>query len=143
MGSKTRLSSYCTKRGDDTVNLVTSRKTNARLAHLLIVMKSRNLQSDPTTYNNDLPTRQQILGSLLLTGKVGSNKTSDIEISVISIGDVHIYQHFHKCTKGTLFLTPLPPPTKCTTKNVDFIVKNFNLRKTVMKVSSSVLVICS
>ena len=32
MGSKTRLSSYCTKRGDDTVNLVTSRKTNARLA---------------------------------------------------------------------------------------------------------------
>ena len=32
MGSNTRLSSYCTKRGDDTVNLVTSRKTNARLA---------------------------------------------------------------------------------------------------------------
>ena len=32
MGSKTRLSSYCTKRGDDTANLVTSRKTNARLA---------------------------------------------------------------------------------------------------------------
>ena len=32
MGSKTRLSSYCTKQGDNTVNLVTSRKTNARLA---------------------------------------------------------------------------------------------------------------
>ena len=32
MGSKTRLSSYCTKRGDNTVNLVTSRPTNARLA---------------------------------------------------------------------------------------------------------------
>ena len=32
MGSKTRLSSYCTKRGNNTVNLVTSRKTNARLA---------------------------------------------------------------------------------------------------------------
>ena len=32
MGSKTRLSSYCTKRGDTTVNLVTTRKTNARLA---------------------------------------------------------------------------------------------------------------
>ena len=32
MGSKIRLSSYCTKRGDNTVNLVTSRKTNARLA---------------------------------------------------------------------------------------------------------------
>ena len=33
MGSKTRLSSYCTKRGDNTMNLVTSRKTIARLAH--------------------------------------------------------------------------------------------------------------
>ena len=32
MGSKTRLSSYCSKRGDNTVNLVTSRKTNTRLA---------------------------------------------------------------------------------------------------------------
>ena len=32
MGSKTRLSSYCTKRGSNTVNLVTSRKINARLA---------------------------------------------------------------------------------------------------------------
>ena len=27
------LSSYCTKRGNNTVNLVTSRKTIARLAH--------------------------------------------------------------------------------------------------------------
>ena len=36
MGSKTRLSSYCTKRGDDTVNLATSRKTNARLAHPIV-----------------------------------------------------------------------------------------------------------
>ena len=32
MGSKTRLSSYCTNRGNNTVNLVTSRKTIARLA---------------------------------------------------------------------------------------------------------------
>ena len=32
MGSKTRLSSNCTKRSDNAVNLVTSRKTNARLA---------------------------------------------------------------------------------------------------------------
>ena len=32
MGSKPRLSSYCTKRGDNAVNLVTSRKTNAILA---------------------------------------------------------------------------------------------------------------
>ena len=32
MGTETRLSSYCTKRGEKAVNLVTSRKTNARLA---------------------------------------------------------------------------------------------------------------
>ena len=37
MGSKTRLSSYCTKRGNDTVNLVTSRKTIARLACPIVV----------------------------------------------------------------------------------------------------------
>ena len=33
MGSKTRLSSYCTKRANNGVNLVTSRKINTRLAH--------------------------------------------------------------------------------------------------------------
>ena len=32
MGSKTRLSSYCTKRDDNTVNLVTLCKINTRLA---------------------------------------------------------------------------------------------------------------
>ena len=32
MRSKTRTSPYCTKRGDNTMNLVTSRKTIARLA---------------------------------------------------------------------------------------------------------------
>ena len=32
MGSKTRLSSYCTKRANKGVNLVTSRKINTRLA---------------------------------------------------------------------------------------------------------------
>ena len=32
MGSKTRQSSYCTKRGNNTVNLVTSRKINTRVA---------------------------------------------------------------------------------------------------------------
>ena len=36
MGSKTKLSSNCTKRGDDTVNLVTSRKTNARVARPML-----------------------------------------------------------------------------------------------------------
>ena len=33
MGSKTRLRSYCSKQGDNTVNLVTSRITNTRLGH--------------------------------------------------------------------------------------------------------------
>ena len=32
MGSKTRLGSYCTNRGNNTMNLVTSHKTIARLA---------------------------------------------------------------------------------------------------------------
>ena len=32
MGSKTRLGSYCTKRGNNGVNLVTSRNINTRLA---------------------------------------------------------------------------------------------------------------
>ena len=32
MGSKTRLCSYCTKRANNGVNLVTSRKINTRLA---------------------------------------------------------------------------------------------------------------
>ena len=36
MGSKTRLSSYCSKRGDNTVNLVTSRKVNTRLARPIV-----------------------------------------------------------------------------------------------------------
>ena len=37
MGSKTRLSSYCTKRGDNTMNLVTSSKTIARLSRPIIM----------------------------------------------------------------------------------------------------------
>ena len=35
MGSTTRLSSYFSKRGDNTVNFVTSRKTNMRLVRLI------------------------------------------------------------------------------------------------------------
>ena len=47
MGSKTRLSSYCTKRDDNTVNLVTSRKTNGRLARpVILVTLLKILQSD-------------------------------------------------------------------------------------------------
>ena len=40
MGSKTRLSSYCSKRGDNTVNLVTSRKVNTRLARPITEQQS-------------------------------------------------------------------------------------------------------
>ena len=36
MGSKTRLSSYCTKRANNGVNLVTSRKINTRLARPIL-----------------------------------------------------------------------------------------------------------
>ena len=49
MGSKTRLSSYCTKRGDNTVNLVTSRKTNARLARPIVrSILQRQHRTEPT-----------------------------------------------------------------------------------------------
>ena len=46
MGLKTRLSSYCTKRGDNTVNLVKSRKTIARLARPIVAMYSQGWQGD-------------------------------------------------------------------------------------------------
>ena len=39
MGSKTRLSSYCTKRANNGVNLVTSRKINTRLARPISVIR--------------------------------------------------------------------------------------------------------
>ena len=38
MGSKTRLGSYCTKRANNGVNLVTSHKTNARLARPIVLL---------------------------------------------------------------------------------------------------------
>ena len=44
MGSNTRLSSYCTKRGSKTVNLVTSRKINARLACPILPFKHHDLE---------------------------------------------------------------------------------------------------
>ena len=56
------------------------------------------------------------------------------EISHIILGAVHNYQHFHKCTKGTLFLTP-----KCTTK----INQKLYSQKTLINVSWSFLFIYS
>ena len=42
MGLKARLSSYCTKRANNGVNLVTSRKINTRLARPIKENKSSN-----------------------------------------------------------------------------------------------------
>ena len=58
MGSKTRLRSYCTKRGDNTVNLVTSRKTIMRLAHPICLEMSR----DPPKSQSTTPpcTRREV-----------------------------------------------------------------------------------
>ena len=42
MGSKTRLSSYCTKRANNGVNLVTSRKINTRLARPIADLVNNN-----------------------------------------------------------------------------------------------------
>ena len=40
MGSKTRLGSYCTKRANNGVNLVTSRNINTRLARPIVYVFS-------------------------------------------------------------------------------------------------------
>ena len=55
MGSKTRLSSYCTKRANNGVNLVTSRKINTRLARPIAPL---NLNKLATLYRDkaDLPS---------------------------------------------------------------------------------------
>ena len=37
MGSKTRLGSYCTKRANNGVNLITSRNINTRLARPMLI----------------------------------------------------------------------------------------------------------
>ena len=46
MVSKTRLSSYCTKRANNGVNLVTSRKINTRLARPIVQKQTRNISND-------------------------------------------------------------------------------------------------
>ena len=56
MGSKTRLNSYCTKRGDNTMNLATSRKKKTRDLRALLPL--RNVIIDLLIYkaNCDRPT---------------------------------------------------------------------------------------
>ena len=46
MRSKTRLSSYCTKRANNGVNLVTSRDINTRLARPIVEPKAHNARGD-------------------------------------------------------------------------------------------------
>ena len=50
-------------------------------------------------------------------------------INSIFLGAVHNYQHFHKCAKGPLFLTPPPPSPKCTTRKVDIIINKIYSQK--------------
>ena len=52
MGSKTRLSFYCTKRANNSVNLVTSRKINTRLARPIILFA----WFDPCSSNSEWAT---------------------------------------------------------------------------------------
>ena len=58
MGSKTRLSSYCTKRANNGVNLVKSRKINTRLARpieyklFMILTQSGQPDSARAGYHN-------------------------------------------------------------------------------------------
>ena len=46
MGSKTRLGSYCTKRANNGVNLVTSRNINTRLARPMVAKATIVLLKD-------------------------------------------------------------------------------------------------
>ena len=62
MASKTRLRSYCTKRGNNTVNLVMSRKirVNTRLARLIKIYSG---------LTNELGVRKESeMGLILLSG---------------------------------------------------------------------------
>ena len=61
MGSRTRLSSYCTKRGDNTVNLVTLRKTNARLARP-IGQKLHKITHDSMKNRGSTPILTNLVG---------------------------------------------------------------------------------
>ena len=54
MGLKTRLSSHCTKRANNGVNLVTSRKVNTRLARPIIMERSGSYHIGHTPYQEAL-----------------------------------------------------------------------------------------
>ena len=65
MGSKTRLGSYCTKRANNGVNLVTSRKINTRLAHPIV----QNLNAPSKRWKEDSRLVITQLYSMLLLAR--------------------------------------------------------------------------
>ena len=52
MGSKTRLGSYCTKRANNGVNLVTSRNINTRLARPIVFTQAAKMAAG-NSYGTD------------------------------------------------------------------------------------------
>ena len=69
MGSKTRLSPYCSKRGDNTVNLVTSRKTNSRLERPIVVtlyLRAKLGEESRWQHGGVAATRPRLLTPILL-----------------------------------------------------------------------------
>ena len=63
MGLKTRLSSHCTKRANNGVNLVTSRKVNTRLARPI----ATSLQTVPMQYVNFFVMNDEWFNEMLET----------------------------------------------------------------------------
>ena len=70
MGSKTRLSSYCTKRANNGVNLVTSRKINTRLARPIV-------RTDRTRYPGALATRKNEVETMVLLVTVHTERDTN------------------------------------------------------------------
>ena len=60
MGSKTRLGSYCTKRANNGVNLVTSRNINTRLARPIVRPEGSGMK--PRTHLGFLSWASFVLG---------------------------------------------------------------------------------
>ena len=78
MGSKTRLSSYCTKRANNGVNLVTSRKINTRLARPINVNPFNVITSKFEHYDQSQP--QCISSGLLVWRWKKTTRFYDITI---------------------------------------------------------------
>ena len=83
MGPKTKLSSYCTRRGNKTVNLVMPRKINTRLARpILIIILQAAIHSSHNDIkcvtNKHCKTKPDYLSTLIISQIfMKSNKTSN------------------------------------------------------------------